>query len=348
MLLLGILGGGPSSLSLADLSDVSIVGPASAQYLRYNGALTEWQNSYIGADIFSYLDTNLLAAQGVVITPIPGPNTITIGLGAITPTSVAATGTVTGTNISGSNTGDQTLNSLLPSQSGNNGKVLSTDGTDAFWVTVGSGTGTVTSVALSGNSGISVSGSPITTSGTITLSLDNITPTSVSASGTISASNFSGNSSGTNTGDQTITLTGDVTGSGTGSFATTLATTGVTANTYGSSTQVPVFTVDAKGRISSVTNTTIAVSSMAIVLVSGTTQSALSNTQYVLTNTAAATTITFPSSPTDGDTIWITNTTSRTDHVVDRNGQNIMGLAQNMTIDKANVNVQFRFISTIG
>ena len=36
-----------------------------------------------------------------------------------------------------------------------------------------------------------------------------------------------------------------------------LSTTGVSANTYGSSTQVPVFTVDDKGRISSVTNTTI-------------------------------------------------------------------------------------------
>ena len=37
----------------------------------------------------------------------------------------------------------------------------------------------------------------------------------------------------------------------------TLKTTGVTANTYGSSTVVPVFTVDAKGRISNVVNTTI-------------------------------------------------------------------------------------------
>ncbi len=39
---------------------------------------------------------------------------------------------------------------------------------------------------------------------------------------------FSGTSSGTNTGDQTITLTSDVTGSGTGSFATTIAAGAVT------------------------------------------------------------------------------------------------------------------------
>lgn len=38
-----------------------------------------------------------------------------------------------------------------------------------------------------------------------------------------------------------------------------LSNTGVTANTYGSGTQVPVFTVDAQGRISGVTNTAITV-----------------------------------------------------------------------------------------
>lgn len=87
---------------------------------------------------------------------------------------------------------------------------------------------------------------------------------------------------------------------------------------------------------------------LTIELVSGTTQSAISGYQYVLTNTGASTTVTLPASPTNGDIIWITNTTSRTDHVIDRNGQNIIGLAQNMTIDTANANIRLRFISTIG
>lgn len=69
---------------------------------------------------------------------------------------------------------------------------------------------------------------------------------------TMTAANFSGTSSGTNTGDQMITLTGDVSGSGTGSFATALAAVG-TAGTYGSATQIPVLTTDAKGRITDVT-----------------------------------------------------------------------------------------------
>ena len=58
---------------------------------------------------------------------------------------------------------------------------------------------------------------------------------------------------GSNSGDQTITLTGDATGSGTGSFVVALAASGVTAGTYNNTaTQNSSFTVDAKGRVTSV------------------------------------------------------------------------------------------------
>lgn len=55
-----------------------------------------------------------------------------------------------------------------------------------------SGVGGVTSVGITGGSGIGVSNSPITTSGNITLSLGNITPSTVVSSGAITGTTLSG------------------------------------------------------------------------------------------------------------------------------------------------------------
>lgn len=149
-------------------------------------------------------------------SPITTSGTITLGLGAITPTSVNSivlsgfstpTLAVTGTSsISGSNTGDQ-------------------------------------SIGIAGNNGIGVSGSPLTGSGTITLSLGNITPTTTNGltivptvGGNLSISNgvtltapLNATVSGTNTGDQTFTASGDATASGsTSNLALTIANNAVT------------------------------------------------------------------------------------------------------------------------
>ena len=66
-----------------------------------------------------------------------------------------------------------TASSILPSYTNNAGKVLAVNSTssDIEWIAV-SGTGTVTSVGLTGANGISFTGSPITTSGTISTSVD--------------------------------------------------------------------------------------------------------------------------------------------------------------------------------
>ena len=67
----------------------------------------------------------------------------------------------------GASTASGGLNNLLPSQTSNTGKVLTTDGTNASWATNGSGT--VTSVGGTGTvSGIALSGT-VTSSGNLTL-----------------------------------------------------------------------------------------------------------------------------------------------------------------------------------
>lgn len=60
------------------------------------------------------------------------------------------------------------FNNLVPSQTGNSGKVLSTDGSNTSWVAAG--LGSVTSVAVSMPGEFTVTGSPITLSGTIAVS----------------------------------------------------------------------------------------------------------------------------------------------------------------------------------
>lgn len=62
------------------------------------------------------------------------------------------------------------------------------------------------------------------------------------------------------------------------------------------------------------------------------------------TVTAAGLTITLPASPSAGSEVSITIGGSFTDTVVARNGSNIMSLAENMTIDKADVSVTFYYV----
>ena len=155
----------------------------------------------------------------------------TPGSGTGTVTSVAASGGSTGLSFSGGPVtvaGTLTLggvlgvanggtgqtsqagaaNAILPSQSGQGGKYLTTDGTNTSWASVsGGGGGSVTSVNASGSQGVSVSGVPITGAGTINIGLGAITPSSVNTSGAIITSNTT---NATNTSTGAIQVTGGV------------------------------------------------------------------------------------------------------------------------------------------
>ena len=104
--------------------------------------------------------------RAIVAADIPTLNQNTTG------TASNVTGTVAIANGgTGQTTANSALNALLPSQTSNNGKVLSTDGTNTSWIAAG-GSGTVTSVGQTFTGGIiSVAGSPITTAGTLALTV---------------------------------------------------------------------------------------------------------------------------------------------------------------------------------
>src|SRR5262245_8274975 len=93
------------------------------------------------------------------------------------PITTSGTLTLSGTLATSSGGTGQTsaaaaFNALAPAQAGQSGKFLSSDGTNSFWATVsagGGGTGTVTAVGLSAPGEFSVTGSPITASGTLAL-----------------------------------------------------------------------------------------------------------------------------------------------------------------------------------
>lgn len=94
------------------------------------------------------------------------------------------------------------------------------------------------------------------------------------------------------TGNQSITFTGDATGSGTTSIPLTLATVNSAPGSYGSSNQVPTLTINAKGLVTLVANTSIIFpvtsvfgrSGGAITMVSSDVTTALGFTPYNATN----------------------------------------------------------------
>jgi len=121
-------------------------------------------------------------------------------------------------------------------------------------------TGTVTSVAATAGTGISITGSPITTSGT--LNITNTAPdqtvaiasgTGISVTGTypnFTVTNTSPSSGGTVT--SVSGTTGRITSTGGNTPVIDLASGIATAGTTGSSTLIPVVTIDTYGRVTSI------------------------------------------------------------------------------------------------
>ena len=154
------------------------------------------------------------------------------------------------------------------SLSSSNGSVVITPGAGSIDLTT-STTGTVTEVGLSAPAAFSVSGSPVTGSGTLAFTGAGTASQVVLGDGTLGTKFEQFTVSGNTGTPQTITtgntlkIDGTVaSGITTEAIATdnlrvSLTTTGVTAATYGSSSFVPQITVDDQGRITAASNTSI-------------------------------------------------------------------------------------------
>jgi hypothetical protein len=88
---------------------------------------------------------------------------------------------------------------------------------------------------------------------------------------------------------------------------------------------------------------TLASAGLPVVTVTASTAiTAVAGNHYVLTAATTAT-VTLPASPTISDTIYVTVANSLTTNVIARNGKNIQGIAEDMTLNAPYASAQLRF-----
>lgn len=160
------------------VSGGAITGAGSFTFTKANqSANTVWAGPVSGAATtpgfraLDPLDIPALAASKITsgtftTTLIPSLDTSKITTGTFSNSFIDTIGIAKGGT--GQTTANAGFNALVPSQTSNSGKFLTTDGTNTSWGTV-SGSGTVTSVDMSVPTGFGISGNPVTTSGTLAL-----------------------------------------------------------------------------------------------------------------------------------------------------------------------------------
>ena len=222
---------------LSGLSDVAITSPSSGQSLSYNG--TNWVNSSAGTG---------------TVTSVSGTAPISVATGTTTP-AISISQATTSTNGYLSSTDWNTFNNKWSS-----GTALS--------ATTGSFSGVVTSTVVTGTAPFTIASTTLNTN----LNADYLDGQHGSyyqpASTAITTSNIgsqSVSSAATLTTGRTLAITGDLTwtsptfnGSTNVTAAGTLATVNANVGSFGSSTAIPVVTVNAKGLVTAVSTATVA------------------------------------------------------------------------------------------
>jgi hypothetical protein len=123
----------------------------------------------------------------------------------------------------------------------------------------GGGSGTVTSVGITPGAGVTVSGSPVTSSGSITLGLDlkTVNGTSLLGSGNVTTPQGTVTSVGITGGTGIVVNNSPITSSG--NMTVALASSGVVPGSYGSAAKTLAVTVDTTGRVTDISEADIAI-----------------------------------------------------------------------------------------
>jgi hypothetical protein len=265
---------GTGWIQVVDDPTTFVVGTDDINVYQFSGAGTYTAGSGLNLDGTQFSNAGVLsltgtaneievsASAGNIVVGLPSTiSSSTTGNSATadklsTARTIALTGDVTG-NVSFDGSASVSISTSIAE----NSVTLGTDTSGNYVATATAGTGIEVTGSGSENAGITVTNTGVTSlvgtanevevsssAGAITISL----PATINADTT-------GNS-GTSTKLTTaraIALTGDVTGtanfdgSASAGISTTLANSGVSASSYGSSSEIPILTIDEKGRVTS-------------------------------------------------------------------------------------------------
>jgi len=189
-------------------------------------------NNFDGSAALTQVIASTYGGTGNGFTKFTGATTAerTYTLPDATTTILTTNAAVTiGQGGTGQTTASAAFDALAPSQATNSGKYLTTNGTTTSWASVSS-SGTVTSVAATVPSFLSISGSPITTSGTLAISYSGTAlPVANGGTGVTTSTGSGANVLGTSPTLTSPAFAGTPTGVGVLSSGTAVASTSGTA-----------------------------------------------------------------------------------------------------------------------